>query len=306
MAGIKLANGREVKELRVWDGVKWVAKRGRIFNGEKWIDFIRPPLNFKDDFIIPIGLTRQTAKTLVREPVSVGQRTLLVQNATGFNVGDEITITDGVNSENVNVAGRNLVLNSSNGFVDNWGSWDRTTVSNVDSNVNGIDTKVIQVGARTNRDNSYDNAIHRAIKEFEVDQYYTLSCLARMSSNSISDVGYVYLYINRYEKKVISKEWTLIHTTNKVTSTSNTIHIWVDFDEPSDDIYEIAFIKLEKGSIPTPWTPAPEDIYGTSDNVLSITPTKNSYKGNSIVARTNAVIENSKLVHSVHKTYSVK
>lgn len=60
MAGIKLANGREVKELKVWDGVKWVAKRGRIFNGEKWIDFIRPPLSFKDDFITLEGMTIQS------------------------------------------------------------------------------------------------------------------------------------------------------------------------------------------------------------------------------------------------------
>lgn len=108
MAKIKLANGQEIKELRVWDGVKWVAKRGRIFNGVKWIDFIRPPLSFKDDFITTTGMTRQTAKTLVREPVSVGQRTLLVQNATGFNVGDEITITDGVSSECIKVLRNNL------------------------------------------------------------------------------------------------------------------------------------------------------------------------------------------------------
>lgn len=123
MAGIQLGNGQEVKELRVWDGVKWIAKRGRIFDGVKWIDFIRPPLSFKDDMVTTTGLARRLTKTIVREPISVGQTTLLVQNAIGFKAGEEITIADGVKSENVKVAdinGNNSIISpTKNSYKNN-------------------------------------------------------------------------------------------------------------------------------------------------------------------------------------------
>lgn len=305
MAEIKLANGREVKELRVWDGVKWVAKRGRIFNGEKWIDFIRPPLSFKDDFITTTGMTRQTAKTLVREPVSVGQRTLLVQNATGFNVGDEITITDGINSENVKVVGRNLVLNS-NYLPMNGSDNGNHNLTLVKQDENGEDYfSVIPI----NNGNIYWNKGIRFSEPRYEGEIYTLSF--DIMTTQDSNWGF-YFYTNGAGNLIVRNipstngKWERFTYTfiQEVTKDDNILFGFHQLIAGKEVGWRK--LKLEKGNKATLWTPAPEDVYGTADNVLSITPTKNSYKRNSIVARTNAVIENNKLVHSVHKTYSAQ
>ncbi|AUM66307.1 hypothetical protein C0R09_18285 [Brevibacillus laterosporus] len=39
MAKIQLANGQTVKAIRVWDGVKWTDRIGRVYT-DKWLDFI--------------------------------------------------------------------------------------------------------------------------------------------------------------------------------------------------------------------------------------------------------------------------
>ena len=527
MAEIKLANGREVKELRVWDGVKWVAKRGRIFNGEKWIDFIRPPLSFIDNFkstnvvenisegqrtilledstgfdvgeeiilfdgiksegikivgrnyingnsiqahgckmanvdetylgipvinlvvnspdvynnfgfrffnasineesqyfafslyykinsyahnegksvagyftleyedgttkrlnisnpvnwvdshnwgkwiklenvfdlgerkkvkeikncyfyvdlahegdilvtlpkfevgniatewspylgdiytdtsnvisvtpirnsyslgstkvtIKPKGALRQTLKTIIREPVNAGQRTLLVQNPVGFNVGDEVTISDGVNNEDVRVMGRNLLKQVSDG-----------NYSNVYRDVIIQDGIMYwkQIGTATAPFTFYlyDTTLKTGdfVFSFKTNQIQELRPFIHVDGKTLHCSPVIVEHEDYYHVSMIFKNITI----------SNSVYFYGT--KPFEPPKEVQFwdFKLEKGSQATPWTPAPEDIYGTADNVLSITPTKNSYKGNSIVARTNAVIENNKLVHSVYKTYSAQ
>lgn len=103
MAQIKLANGVAIKELRIWDGSKWIAKTGRICDGIRWLDFIRPGLTFKDDFITQMGLSRYNALTNTKSAINAGATILPVQSVTGFYVGQEVTITEGLNSEEVRV-----------------------------------------------------------------------------------------------------------------------------------------------------------------------------------------------------------
>lgn len=104
MASIKLANGTVVKELRIWDGTKWVGKRGCVRNGVSWDEFIRPILTFRDNNVTQSGMTKQLANTLVKTILPAGTSVIPVQSSSGFLVGQQVTITDGVNSENVRVS----------------------------------------------------------------------------------------------------------------------------------------------------------------------------------------------------------
>lgn len=104
MASIKLANGTAVIELRIWDGAKWVGKRGRVRNGVSWDEFIRPILAFRDNNVTQIGMAKQLATTLVKTALPAGTSVIPVQSSSGFLVGQQVTITDGVNSESVRVS----------------------------------------------------------------------------------------------------------------------------------------------------------------------------------------------------------
>lgn len=47
MAGIKLADGRNVREIRVFRNGRWYKNKGNIFLNGKWVEFSRPGIQFQ-------------------------------------------------------------------------------------------------------------------------------------------------------------------------------------------------------------------------------------------------------------------
>lgn len=276
MPEITLADGRNVREIRAFINGRWYKTKGNIFHNGKWIEFSRPEIQFKDDFITTTGMRRQTIKTYVKEPVSIGQRTLLLQSSAGFYENEEVTITDGLNSEDVRIVGRNLISNSSLFVVP---SFRR------------------QLSSKIKKNQTYTISFDYEILEGEPSSF-----LLYGTDGSNSNPLWRNISIPSKPKGCI--RYTFIPTADRHVPF---LYLYTGENAAESRGVSVRFknMKLEKGTTPSPWTPAPEDIYGTADNVISITPTKNSYRRNSIVGRTNLKIKNNKLTLPTYKTYSV-
>lgn len=149
--------------------------------------------------------------------------------------------------------GRNLFTDSDKGYVPPWSAWDNRTLENSVNIVDGIETGIITINKRTN---GAVNAIHRRYNDFLVDKEYTLSLFARINQSSDIEESTIDIFINRYVRFGITKEWARVSATQSVALTSNTIHIKQNNAEIPVDV---ALFKLEKGD-PTPYSPAPEDL----------------------------------------------
>ncbi|MET3657815.1 hypothetical protein [Sporosarcina psychrophila] len=297
MAHIKLANGQEVKELRVWNGLQWEPKTGRVHNGTRWVDFIRPGLSFKDDMAIQTGMSRFGAETTLNSAITAGRVTLSVLNGTGFFVGQEVTLVDGLNNENVTITnvsgnsiavtptkfpykknaviarttskktagkigfidvprmtvyeGRNLLPNSAMDSLTGW-------VSNGTSNITMQDGYIKNTFTETKSTPGIRTLDRVSLKK----GIYTLS--VNMNADNLSRV--LTMYLIGGDKPQFA---TPIPKLTGMAVASVTFEILED--RLNDYIYILTngapvnefvlydWMKLELGTVATPWTPAPED-----------------------------------------------
>lgn len=115
MPSIKLANGKAVQDLRVWDGLKWVSREGKVYTEKGWEYFFKPSPSFLEDFTNRTGMILQNAKAITKQVTTAGTSTLSVNNTANFVVGQQITITDGINTEyaRVTAVGTNSLTGTS-------------------------------------------------------------------------------------------------------------------------------------------------------------------------------------------------
>ena len=57
MAEIKLSDGTVVKELRRFDGVKWITSLGKIYHNGSW-EVLSKAEHFREDFVEMKGMSR--------------------------------------------------------------------------------------------------------------------------------------------------------------------------------------------------------------------------------------------------------
>lgn len=98
--------GRDIGRIAVWDGTRFRNVIGKIMTADGLKDFYRP-INFKDDFIMQTSMSRYTVRSFIKSALNIGETTIPVQSVTGFFVGQEITIDDGINTEDVGITGIN-------------------------------------------------------------------------------------------------------------------------------------------------------------------------------------------------------
>lgn len=297
MAHIKLANGQEVKELRVWNGLQWEPKTGRVHDGTRWVDFIRPGLSFKDDMAIQTGMSRFGAETTLNSEIIAGRVTLSVLNGTGFFVGQEVTLADGLNNENVtitNVSGNSIAVTPTRFPYKKNAVIARTTSEKAAGKIGFIDVPRMTVYEGTNLhrysgfpysgDYAYSPtkvniddrqclawtntaniiALNTLDKNLVVGEEYTFSFWAKASKN----IKNREVYINSSNRSFllggdITTVWKRYSFSFLAKSGGATprVHMYPAVAN-ADGTYETFYLadwKLELGTVATPWTPAPED-----------------------------------------------
>lgn len=294
MKNIKVG-GKDFQSIKVWkpDGFHDVI--GRIMTADGLKDFYRP-INFD----IKNRMVLQTTKTLSSSAINAGATLIPVRNATGFFVGGEMTITDGINSEDVKLVNRNLIPNSGSPFNGNYA---------YNPAIETIDGKECLAYHKADNIIALEGYDHPLV----VGETYTFSFYAKATSEI--SIGRVYLNPSNngfLSDVLISTEWKRYHFTFVFNGGSYQTHVIYPHFYPEtnngDGTYETFYItdwKLEQGNQVTTWSRAPEDVYsGDVDNVLSVTPTRNEYKSNSIVARSTVVITD-KLTFGTRATYTI-
>ncbi|WP_353096254.1 hypothetical protein [Tissierella praeacuta] len=84
MADIKLADGKSVKEIRIFRNGRWVKAKGKIFYNSSWIEFSRPVTQFQDNTI-----TIQNGKLLSSTAI-VESKTIVFDTKITFNIKEVI------------------------------------------------------------------------------------------------------------------------------------------------------------------------------------------------------------------------
>ncbi|KAB8126894.1 LamG domain-containing protein [Gracilibacillus oryzae] len=97
----------QLDEILIWGGNKYRKVRGFIVNSAgELVEFYRPVTNHTN-FTTHSGMALHATQTLTKSEVNTGSTVLSVANAAGFFIGQEITINDGTNTEQVAVTAIN-------------------------------------------------------------------------------------------------------------------------------------------------------------------------------------------------------
>lgn len=182
-------------------------------------------------------------KTTAKGNVSLSGKTLANRSVSGYNFN-----------------GRNLLKNSKN-KPSGQGAGSSVQLSN------GF--KFISTGAY---------GFFEEIKNLELGQDYTISIKAKRNAgtNGNSILSYLNVdnsYLPLEGTENLTNEFKVYSLTRKLIGTNSNVEIYILF--PSGEI-EVEYIKLEKGTIPTDWQPAPEDeryiiIAGDIDGITNLT-----------------------------------
>lgn len=189
------------------------------------------------------------------------------------------------NLEEIVIGGRNYLKNSGNwnyagyngGWTDNGGGY--TIDNSVTFNEKPTLRTVVGAGIQ-----------HGWIK-LENNVEYTYSAMIKSNQN-ITGNGVIPLHywagkdyehqgkitIIKADTSLVANEWKLLTLTFKLSEDANSIHPFI-YIGPNTATFWIAYIKLEKGTVATDWTPAPEDVTAEIDNSIDVQPTY-VYRGN--------------------------
>lgn len=166
----------------------------------------------------------------------------------------------------IQIEGRNYLKNSGNwkepGFN---GGWEHNGGGyNIDYSVtfNGKPTLRTVVGS---------GILHDWIK-LENNVEYTYSAMIKSDQDIIGDwvtplhyhagkdcENQGQIFVEKFDTSLVANEWKLLTLTFKLTGDANSFRPFI-YIGPGNATFWIAYTKLEKGSIATGWTPAPEDI----------------------------------------------
>ncbi|MCW6075460.1 phage tail protein [Clostridium sporogenes] len=197
----------------------------------------------------------------------------IILKAEDIKTNDEITLEDfkSASSKEINdikkgIGTRNLIFNSNfkNG-LSLWSSWNNTTI-NIDSNLNCI------IKAVTSTSVGY--GILTPTLSLVKDQKYTISFFASSYYNT-SILNYIYIVSESTGTIKLDNVNNLgtLYSFCSITFTSeysiNDAKILIGSAKKgvTDEGFRLRNIKIEKGVIPTDWTPAPEEITNKLDTI---------------------------------------
>ncbi|MGV3027870.1 phage tail protein [Streptococcus hyovaginalis] len=174
----------------------------------------------------------------------------------------------------VDVGGRNLLLNTASLPLGNRynGTWLSVSGGNGTASVVDLDDlpsnnlkKAVRVVNNTNGGNK---DLAQGIN-LTIGDTYTISCWARVSL--LSTESNVILLMRSWTMNDTNKSLYLpINNTvwkrYSKTFTADAVENSIQFGQNGNGIIEICGMKLERGNIPTDWTPAPEDIQSDIDS----------------------------------------
>ena len=186
------------------------------------------------------------------------------------------TIATGVRQDfdNLEIGGRNLLLNSKPYNNTNW-------KSNGTSNVTFTEEGTIKCQTNSEWARVYTPQFRNF--ELKLDDEYTLSMLVRANASGTRKVhlgtGNASIININFGDIPVTTEWSRVIKTAKVINTDTTgVTTWFQiYSSPwnttnNNDFIEFKEIKLEKGNKATDWTPAPEDlmpnIAGSTGNLI--------------------------------------
>lgn len=266
--------------------------------------------------------------------------TSLETNLSGFQTTVSNTYATKNDVNNIEIGGRNLLLNTGNNNLPVMSNGANMVANGTDSvnSVNGITTMICNTSSReiyyrfmTPTESSSN------LYGLEIGKSYTFSGKVQVTTTS----GTLNRFATRIQTYNPSTAWAeFINETIISTDTSD----WVDFSstftvpESIDGIYisfqlyytdswvgNILFknLQLEKGTLATDWTPAPEDledrvsvtetkILQTEESITSLagrtTTVENKFAGYSTKEETNSAITQSanSITSSVSQTYTTK
>ena len=228
----------------------------------------------------------------------------LEQNLDGFKTTVSNTYTTKTEFNNLEVGGRNLVLNSGPTKLEKWNrhntAWS-TTLVDCSTSPTGYAIRAV-----CNTDTiSQGGMCHYGVKaELFVDgEICTISAWVRASKPCTMAF---YFERQNYHTINLSTEWQHYTYTDiyRATKPNGACVFYMEGGgAEANTWFEVHSLKLEKGSKATDWTPAPEDVQGQIDatnNNLAVNYSTTSQMNSAIQQKANEITS------SVSQTYATK
>lgn len=293
---------KEVSEIKVMKDSQLKRVIGKVMTANGLKRFYSP-IDFKTDFISDSNVQDQVVKTLSTSELTAGGSTIPVYSSPSiFKSGEEITITDGINTEDKLVVNRNLLGNTA--YTKSVEAHGATSV------VINNDVATISRGSITGP----WGIVTERITKISQGTIYTLSF--KLKTVDTTGLSYIYImdsnegnYISASTPKfslIADGEWRdySFTFTSPVTRTDCGILIASDFRVNPGDMFEIKNIKLEESSTRSDWSIAPEDLGQDPTKVISVKPITKNFKTNAIISRSNT-IKDGKLLSDTIGRYTI-
>jgi hypothetical protein len=179
--------------------------------------------------------------------------------------------TDDTAVNNLQIGGRNLVLDSS--FKNGFKYWIGNGISVIDAST-FRNTKVMKLPSTTA---NYAD-VSQGISNLEGGKTYTISLWAKgdvaqtgvfLHAVEHTESGLVSPYIDHTQLFRVDTAWVRIQYTITLDTTARAVFLYIR--TYSGDVAYVAQVKVESGNKATDWTPAPEDVDNSiSDSILNI------------------------------------
>ena len=229
------------------------------------------------------------------------KQTALEQNLNGFKQTVSQTYTTKADFNNLTIGGTNLVANSAPQSTSGWSPSTGWVVSLVD-----CATAPYGKAIRATNNSATSGGCHKAPidhTKFINNEYYTISAWIRASKACKIDFHNEMMVNTNLIN--ITTSWKYYTFTSKI-NTSATYHsdvFYVSRDTIETGMWlEIHSLKLEKGTKPSSWSPAPQDIDA------SITAVDNKFTNYSTTSQMNSAINQkaNEITSTVSQTYATK
>ena len=229
------------------------------------------------------------------------KQTALEQNLNGFKQTVSQTYTTKADFNNLTLGGTNLVANSAPQSTSEWSSSTGWAISLVDCT-----TAPYGKAIRATSNSEKGGGCHKAPIDYTKcvnGEYYTISAWIRASKScKISFMNEMMTTKNTID---VTTSWKYYTFTSKI-NTGATYHsdvFYVTNETFSTGMWlEIHSLKFEKGTKPSSWSPAPQDIDA------SITAVDNKFTNYSTTSQMNSAINQkaNEITSTVSQTYATK
>ena len=227
----------------------------------------------------------------------------LEQNLNGFKQTVSDTYTTKADFNGLKIGGTNLIANSAPKSTSGWqqyaGSSGAWTLSLVDCSSSTYGKAI-----RATSNNAAGGGMHKQPIDYTKlvkNEYYTLSAWIRASKNCTANFKNEYMSKDNYIN--ITTEWKYYSYTDKLTGSGNHSDvIYLSSGIQNGMWIEVHSLKLEKGTKPSSWSPAPQDV----DDSITVVDSK--FANYSTTSQMNSAITQkaNEITSSVSETYATK